>query len=80
MNRATVTCGCGASAVFEDWLPSTTDAMVDGFNKAHAECRIARRDYRPAIEVVPAPGDRCGGSKLLANEGGRRCPGCRACA
>lgn len=31
-----------------------------------------------AIEVVEAPGDRCGNTKKLPD--GSACPGCRACA
>ncbi len=47
MNRATVTCGCGATASFEDESSVPIQINVDAFNKAHESCRIARRDYRP---------------------------------
>jgi hypothetical protein len=37
------------------------------------------KDERSArIEIVPAPGDRCGGARVLAD--GSTCPGCRGCA
>jgi hypothetical protein len=32
----------------------------------------------PRIDVVPTPGDRCGGGGRLGH--GEPCPGCRACA
>lgn len=35
------------------------------------------KDEAPAFVVVPAPGDRCGNTKKLAD--GSKCPGCRAC-
>ncbi len=43
-------------------------------------CRLRRNASRssPKIIIVEAPGDRCGGSRVLLD--GERCPGCRACA
>lgn len=40
----------------------------------------ARANAKPKldIEIVPAPGDRCGGTKFLPSA--IRCPGCRACS
>ena len=36
------------------------------------------QEAQPRIEIVPAPGDRCGNSGKLKD--GSPCPGCRACA
>ncbi len=52
--------------------------------KAHNDVinRIADRyvggNKPERITIVEAPGDRCGGSKVLP--GGELCPGCRACS
>jgi hypothetical protein len=40
--------------------------------------QLLRGEARSGIEVVSAPGDRCGNTGTLPD--GSRCPGCRACA
>lgn len=42
------------------------------------ELRSGGQRVRARIEVVPAPGDRCGNTGKLPD--GTPCPGCRACA
>lgn len=49
--------------------------VLDALKEAEQELN-ARKGLR--IEIVEAPGDRCGNTKRLAN--GDKCPGCRACS
>ena len=56
MNRATVTCGCGSSASFEDEYSEPIRQLVEAWNKAHEACRIARRDSRGAVAAVEVQG------------------------
>ena len=69
-----------SKALVTVWLRLT--GRLPSFECAATEAAvIAQRLITPvktAVEVVPAPGDRCGGGGKLPD--GSKCPGCRACA
>lgn len=75
MNEAWHQIGVAKNEIVADG--STMRGLADGSIKIGLGCGplIPKR----AIEVVPAPGDRCGGTGRL-DGAGARCPGCRACS
>lgn len=69
-------CGASCEALLDEELPEP-GVLVDADDSEPAPVRT-QPWLSGGVMIVPAPGDRCGGSRKLAD--GARCPGCRACS